>query len=91
MLLHTFRQSTLDNDAYSNKGYGTSLGSLEFVPNALTMDANTLYPPFMLTFEILNFNVHNFLVHSSVSINVMPLYVVKKINTKWDKTYAQIF
>ena len=37
-------------------------------------------PPFLLTFEILNHNVHNFLVDSGASINVMPLSVYKKIN-----------
>lgn len=54
------------------------------------MDANTLCPPFLLTFEIFNLNVHNCLVDYSVSINVMPLSVAKKINAKWDKTNAQI-
>ena len=37
-------------------------------------------PPFLLTFEIFNYNVHNFLVDSGVSINVMPFLVCKRIN-----------
>ena len=37
-------------------------------------------PPFLLTFEILNHNVHNFLVDSGLEVNVMPLSVCKKIN-----------
>ena len=48
-------------------------------------------PPFLLTLEILNHNVHNCLVDSGSSINVMPLAVCKKINgqpkpTTWEVT-----
>ena len=39
-------------------------------------------PPFLLTFEIFNHNVHNCLVDSRASVNVMPLSVCKKINGK---------
>ena len=38
------------------------------------------HPPFLLTFEIFNHNVHNFLVDSGASVNVMPISVCKKIN-----------
>ena len=37
-------------------------------------------PPFLLTFEFFNHNVHNCLVDSRASVNVMPLLVCKKIN-----------
>ena len=37
-------------------------------------------PPFLLNFEIFNHNVHNFLVDSGESVNVMPLSVCKRIN-----------
>ena len=37
-------------------------------------------PAFLLTFEIFNYNVHNCLVDSGASINVMPLSVCKQIN-----------
>src|SRR5713101_7893506 len=36
--------------------------------------------PFLLTFEIFNHNVHNCLVDSGASVNVMPISVCKKIN-----------
>ena len=36
--------------------------------------------PFMLSFENFNQNVHNFLVDSRASSNVMPLYICKTIN-----------
>ena len=38
------------------------------------------HPPFLLTFEIFNHNVHNCLVDSGASMNVMPISVCKKIN-----------
>ena len=37
-------------------------------------------PPFLLTFDIFNYNVHNCLVDSGESINVMPLSVCNRIN-----------
>ena len=37
-------------------------------------------PPFLLTFEIFNHNVHNYLVHSGASVNFIPLSVCKMIN-----------
>jgi len=37
-------------------------------------------PPFLLTFEIYNMNVHNCMIDSGASSNVMPLAVCKKIN-----------
>ena len=69
---------------------GNSSGPLESVVNALTFEANTLFPLFLLTFESFNYNFHNCLVDSGASVNVMPLPVAKKINAKWDKTDAQI-
>jgi hypothetical protein len=39
-------------------------------------------PPFLLTFEIFNRNVHNCMVDSIASSNVIPLSVFQKINAK---------
>ena len=39
-------------------------------------------PPFLLTFEIFNRNVHNYLVNSRDSSNVMPFSVCKKLNAQ---------
>ena len=38
--------------------------------------------PFLLTFEIFNGNVHNCLVDSRASSNVMPYSVCRKLNVK---------
>jgi hypothetical protein len=37
-------------------------------------------PPFLLTFEVFNINLHNCLVDSRASSNVMPLSISKKLN-----------
>jgi hypothetical protein len=57
-------------------------------------------PPFLLTYEILNFNVHNCLVDYGVSSNIIPFYVFQKINVvpqikktriiQLDKTYVKV-
>ena len=39
-------------------------------------------PPFLLTLEIFNRNVHNYLVDSRASSNVMPYSVCKKLNAQ---------
>ena len=39
-------------------------------------------PPFLLTFEIFNRNVHNYLVDSGASSNVMPYSVYKNLNAQ---------
>jgi len=39
-------------------------------------------PPFILTFEIFNRNVHNCIVDSGASSNVMPVKVYEKLNAK---------
>ena len=45
---------------------------------------------FLLTFEIFNLNVHNFLVDSGAASNVMPFLVCKKINGKPTPSASQI-
>ena len=39
-------------------------------------------PPFLLTFEIFNRNVHNFMVDSGASSNVIPYLVCMKLNAQ---------
>jgi hypothetical protein len=45
------------------------------------VNARKNVPPFLLTFEIFNRNVHNCVVDFGASSNVMPLSVFQKINT----------
>jgi hypothetical protein len=45
---------------------------------------------FLLTFEIFNKNVHNCLVDSGASSNIMPYFVCLKINAQPQKSAIQI-
>ena len=45
---------------------------------------------FLLSFEIFNYNVHNCLVDSGASVNVMPFSVCKKINGQPKPTTGQV-
>ena len=47
-------------------------------------------PPFLLTFEIFNKNVHNCIVDSGASYNLMPLSVSKNMNATWETYVIQI-
>jgi len=47
-------------------------------------------PQFLLTFEIYKINVHNCLVDSRASSNVMWYYVCRKLNVEPKKTTTQI-
>ena len=47
-------------------------------------------PPFLLTFEIFNRNVHNCMDDSGASSNVMPLSVCKRLNGKYVPSNSQI-
>jgi hypothetical protein len=57
-------------------------------------------PPFLLTYEIFNFNVHNCLADSGASSNIMPFFVCQKINVvpqimktriiQLDRTYVKV-
>jgi hypothetical protein len=63
--------------------------------NAFSEDkkGKTFIPPFLLTFEVFNKNLHNCLVDSGESSNVIPLYICKKINAvplKKDKHAIQL-
>ena len=47
-------------------------------------------PSFLLTFEIFNYNVHNFLVYFGALVNVMPLSICKQINGQPKPTTGQV-
>ena len=70
------------NVTSTSKGENTPPESLSTVLNTLWMEEeNSGCPPFLLSFESFNYNVHNYLVDSSAATNVMPLSISKKINT----------
>jgi len=66
-------------------------------PNANTFSVDKkgkpFVPPFLLMFEVFNINLHNCLVDSGASSNVMPLSICKKLNAvllKSDKHVIQL-
>jgi hypothetical protein len=59
-------------------------------PQATTLSTRKNIPPFLLTFEIFNRNVHNCMVDSGASSNVMPWSVCQKINAKVEPSSLKI-
>jgi hypothetical protein len=47
-------------------------------------------PPFLLTFDIFNINMHNCMVDSGASSNVIPFKVCEKLNVKLEEIDIQI-
>lgn len=91
ILLRAMGQTIVDGAASTSKGESTPPGSLSTVFRTLQMEeANLGFPPFLLSFEVSNYNVHDFLVDSGVEANVMSLSLAKKINAQWSKTSARI-
>ena len=52
----------------------------EIGETSIGVKSKSKQPPFLLTFEIFNHNVHNCLVDSGAFVNVMPISICKKIN-----------
>jgi hypothetical protein len=59
-------------------------------PQATTLSTRKNVPPFLLTFEIFNRNVHNCMVDLGASSNVMPWSVCQKINAKVEPSSLKI-
>ena len=60
----------------------TSIDVQDYVVEGATIGQRLRYltPPFLLTFEIFINNVHNYMVDSEASSNVMPFSVCQKLN-----------
>ena len=81
----------------TDQGENPSLSDLRNKPivNSCSKDrkGNPFVPLFLLTFEVFNRSLHNFLVDSRASSNVMPLSICKKLNVvslKRDKHVIQL-
>jgi hypothetical protein len=59
-------------------------------PQTTTLNTRKNVPPFLLTFEIFNRNVHNCMVDSGASSNVMPWSVFQKINAEVEPSSLKI-
>jgi uncharacterized Zn-finger protein len=81
----------------TDQGDKSTLTNLKNKPivNAFSKDkkGKPFVPPFLLTFEVFNINLHNCLVDSGESSNVMPLSICRKLNVvplKIDKHVIQL-
>ena len=81
----------------TNQGENPSPTDIRNKPtiNACSEDkkGNSFVPPFLLTFEVFNKNLHNCLVNLGASSNVISLSVCKKLNAitlKSDKHVIQL-
>ena len=54
--------------------------NIESIVNVENFEFRSSTPPFLLTFEIFNYNVHNYLIDSNASTKTMPLLICKKLN-----------
>lgn len=83
-----------DKETTSSKAssFGKSKTTVNIVTivNSTNVNSKSIFPPFVLTFEIFNYNVHNCLVDSGASTNVIPLPIVNKIKSKPEKMDAKI-
>jgi hypothetical protein len=59
-------------------------------PQDTTLSTRKNVPPFLLAFEIFNRNVHNCMVDSGASSNVMPWSVCQKINAEVEPSTLKI-
>ena len=76
--------------AASDSGQPPS-GRVEATDTILIGDrSNSHTPPFLLTYEIYNRNLHNFLIDSGASSNIMPASVCSKLNIEPQKSSIHI-
>ena len=70
----------------------TNVDIQESVVDGISIGQRSRYvtPLFLLTFEIFNNNVHNCMVDSGASSNVMPFSVCQKLNVDPKKSNIQI-
>ena len=79
ILLRALGKTSTGDVTSSNKESSKSPDALTSTINALCMEEeNSLFPPFLLSFELFKFNFHNCLVDFGALVNVMPLSVAKK-------------
>jgi len=63
---------------------------LQAIENAINANTRGSNPPFLLTFNIFNYNVHNYLIDYGASTNIMHRSVYKNLNTQPQKIDAKI-
>jgi len=73
----------MDNAASTSKGASTPPESLSTMLNTLQMEEENLgFPPFLLSFDVFNYNFHNYLVASGTTANIKLLSIANNINAQ---------
>ena len=63
-------------------GFNSNIKTVTDKYTLIGKNSKSTTPPFLLTFEIFNQNVHNCMVDSGASSNAMPYSICKKLNAK---------
>ena len=63
-------------------GYNSNVKIAADKDSLIGKNSKSTTPYFLLTFEIFNQNVHNCMIDSRASLNIMPYSVCKKMNAK---------
>jgi ribonuclease HI len=82
--------SNVNNVNNVNNVDKVALETVSKKPQTTTLSTRKNVPPFLLTFEIFNRNVHNCMVDSGASSNVMPWSVCQKINAEVEPSTLKI-
>ena len=77
--------SSNDDSTSTDKGKSTADKA-----SLIGKNSKSTTPPFLHTFDIFNNNVHNCMVDSEASPNVMPLSVCKRLHGKYVPSNSQI-
>lgn len=86
ILLRALGKTSADNTTSASKVESTSPSSLTTMLNTLQMEEeNFVCHPLLLSFEIFNCSVHNYLVEFDALSNIMPLSISKQINVQWSQ------
>ena len=89
--LNAVPSSPLPSAKAANDSGQPPSGRIEATDTILIEDrSNSHTPPFLLTFEIYNRNLHNCLIDSGASSNIMPASVCSKLNIEPQKSSIHI-
>eukprot|EP00253_Pinus_taeda_P026383 PITA_26383 len=89
--LNALPSSLLPSAQVANDSGQPPSGRIEATDTILIGDrSNSHTPPFLLTYEIYNRNLYNYLIDSGASSNIMPTSVCSKLNIKPQKSVIHI-
>ena len=84
-------RESLPNNMVLNKSREAQNHNLEICTKPESQKSGTKrVPPFLLTFEVFNRNIHNYMIDSKESSNVMHVSMCKKLNAAWESCPMQI-